>query len=158
MSAIAVRLRASAAILRDGRILLIEGYSPAWGHFLALPGGGVRQGENLIDAVVREAHEETGLAVRVGSVLLIFEQHLSDAEAAEIVGANHNVGFVFRCIPLDDSEPVPAAPDTYQTGLRWVDVGELPDVHLVPPIGAAMRDAIVTGAAGSYTQTGTGDH
>lgn len=46
----------------DGRILLIKTETAGW----ELPGGRVEQGENLIDAVVREALEETGCEIDVG--------------------------------------------------------------------------------------------
>ena len=56
-------LAVSAAIIRDGRILIVRrGRAPARGIY-TLPGGGVEAGETLRDAVVREVLEETALAV-----------------------------------------------------------------------------------------------
>jgi ADP-ribose pyrophosphatase YjhB (NUDIX family) len=53
----------SAAIFRDGRVLIVRrGRPPAHGLY-TLPGGGVELGETLEQAVVREVREETGLAV-----------------------------------------------------------------------------------------------
>jgi 8-oxo-dGTP diphosphatase len=56
-------LAVSAAIIRDGKVLIVRrARSPAVGLY-TLPGGGVELGETLLDAVVREVHEETALAV-----------------------------------------------------------------------------------------------
>jgi ADP-ribose pyrophosphatase YjhB (NUDIX family) len=53
----------SAAIFRDGRVLIVRrGRPPAHGLY-TLPGGGVELGETLEQAVVREVREETGLAI-----------------------------------------------------------------------------------------------
>jgi ADP-ribose pyrophosphatase YjhB (NUDIX family) len=60
----------------DGRILLVRNdrvvrgrRTPTWD----LPGGTVRAGETLTDALVREWEEETGLAVRCGRLLLVVD-------------------------------------------------------------------------------------
>ncbi|MGE5367914.1 MAG: NUDIX hydrolase [Betaproteobacteria bacterium] len=56
-------LAVSAAIFRDGRVLIVRrGRPPAHGLF-TLPGGGVELGETLEQAVIREVREETGLAI-----------------------------------------------------------------------------------------------
>jgi 8-oxo-dGTP diphosphatase len=50
-----------ALALRDGEILLVRrGHGPAAGEW-SVPGGRVRFGEELHEAVVREVEEETGL-------------------------------------------------------------------------------------------------
>jgi len=56
-------LAVSAAIIRDGHVLLVQrARAPAEGLF-TLPGGKVELGETLHDAVAREAREETGLQI-----------------------------------------------------------------------------------------------
>lgn len=59
------QLAVSAAIFRDGKVLLVRrARSPAKG-FYSLPGGRVEFGESLHQALVREVDEETGLAIEI---------------------------------------------------------------------------------------------
>ena len=56
-------LAVSAAIIRDGRVLLARrNRAPAFGLW-TLPGGVVESGETLTEALIREIAEETGMAI-----------------------------------------------------------------------------------------------
>jgi 8-oxo-dGTP diphosphatase len=57
-------LAVSAAIFRDGRILIVRRARPPAHGLYTLPGGGVELGETLEEAVIREVREETALEVR----------------------------------------------------------------------------------------------
>lgn len=56
-------LAVSAAIFRDGRVLIVRRAAPPSRGLYTLPGGGVELGETLTEAVIREVREETGLDV-----------------------------------------------------------------------------------------------
>src|ERR1700730_17622274 len=56
-------LAVSAAIFRDGRVLIVRRARPPAHGLYTLPGGGVELGEALEQAVVREVREETALEV-----------------------------------------------------------------------------------------------
>jgi 8-oxo-dGTP diphosphatase len=56
-------LAVSAAIFRDGRVLIVRRARPPAHGLYTLPGGGVELGESLEQAVVREVREETTLEV-----------------------------------------------------------------------------------------------
>jgi len=56
-------LAVSAAIFRDGRVLIVRRAQPPARGLYTLPGGGVELGETLTEAVIREVREETGLDV-----------------------------------------------------------------------------------------------
>jgi 8-oxo-dGTP diphosphatase len=56
-------LAVSAAIIRDGKVLVVRrARQPALGIF-TLPGGGVETGETLMQAVTREVREETSMDI-----------------------------------------------------------------------------------------------
>jgi 8-oxo-dGTP diphosphatase len=58
-------LAVSAAVFRDGRVLIVRrARAPLIGHF-SLPGGVVETGETLAAAVARELEEEVGVSARI---------------------------------------------------------------------------------------------
>ena len=62
------QLAVSAAIFRDGKILLVRrARSPAKGSY-SLPGGRVEFGETLHTALHREVDEETGLKIEIAGL------------------------------------------------------------------------------------------
>jgi 8-oxo-dGTP diphosphatase len=74
-------LAVSAAIFRDGRVLLVRrAQEPAAGRW-TLPGGRVELGETLVDAVTREVMEETALTIEVKALAGYREMILDEAVA-----------------------------------------------------------------------------
>ena len=56
-------LAVSAAIFRDGRVLIVRRAQPPANRLFTLPGGAVELGETLAEAIFREVREETGLEI-----------------------------------------------------------------------------------------------
>jgi ADP-ribose pyrophosphatase YjhB (NUDIX family) len=56
-------LAASAAIVRDGKVLIVRRARPPAKDIYTLPGGVVEAGETLTEAAIREVQEETGLTI-----------------------------------------------------------------------------------------------
>jgi 8-oxo-dGTP diphosphatase len=56
-------LAVSAAVFRDGRVLIVRRARPPARGLYTLPGGGVEVGETLEQAVIREIREETALEI-----------------------------------------------------------------------------------------------
>ena len=66
-----MRPRACAAIIRDGKIMMVR-HQDGERNYWTLPGGGVIEGESLEQATIREVLEETRLNISV--VKLLFEE------------------------------------------------------------------------------------
>jgi ADP-ribose pyrophosphatase YjhB (NUDIX family) len=75
-------LAVSAAIVRDGKVLVVRrARRPALAVY-TVPGGVVETGETLADAVVREVREETGLAIEPVALAGHREVIMRDAQGA----------------------------------------------------------------------------
>ena len=62
-----------AAVIRDGSILLVKRkYHPSKGLW-AIPGGKIKWGETLQQAAEREIFEETGIKIKAGRPVYIFD-------------------------------------------------------------------------------------
>lgn len=67
-----------AIIIEEGRVVLVKrGHAPLQGKW-SIPGGVLEVGERLRAAVVREVKEETGLTIKPGELLGVFERVLPD--------------------------------------------------------------------------------
>ncbi len=92
-----VRPAAYAWCEQDGALLLcrVASRGPLGGQW-TLPGGGLRFGEDPLDALRREVAEETGLSVVPGDILGVRSAMLEPAETV----SGHRiqaVGIVYRC-------------------------------------------------------------
>lgn len=69
-----VRIRSCGLLVEDGKLLLVELFSPVNNKWIWLPpGGGVEFGETLDETLVREFREETGLHISVGERVQVHE-------------------------------------------------------------------------------------
>ncbi|MGG3805145.1 NUDIX domain-containing protein [Metabacillus fastidiosus] len=59
-----IRVRTSALIIQDNKVLLVE-FKDENGLHYNLPGGGVESGETLVESVKREALEEASVHIEV---------------------------------------------------------------------------------------------
>lgn len=57
-----IELTVLCLVHKEGKLLLQDRVKPDWQGY-ALPGGHVEPGESVVDAVIREMREETGLTV-----------------------------------------------------------------------------------------------
>lgn len=132
-----VRLAAYALVVRADQILLsrLAPYltrDERW----TLPGGGVEFGEHPRDAVVREVHEETGLAVEVGDTARVYDASGVGERGGENVQF-HSVRLVYDgFVAVDAPEPRVVEVDGSTVDARWHPVadvrsGRVPTVRLV---------------------------
>lgn len=136
------KLSASAVIIRNNHILLIEFQDPKQGHYFNLPGGGVKEGESLIEALRREVLEETGVHLEtIGPQIATWEYE--PIRLANRYGKAHKIGFVFVCTLRKLNEPhLAKTPDNHQVGVRWLPCEQLPHTPLHPMIGRELLDAL----------------
>jgi ADP-ribose pyrophosphatase YjhB (NUDIX family) len=73
-------LAVSAAIVRDGKILVVRRARPPAQGVFTLPGGVVEIGETLVEAVAREVHEETGMVIEPVALAGFREAIVRDAQ------------------------------------------------------------------------------
>ena len=109
--------------MQDGKVLLVKRkYEPLAGQW-SLPGGAVEVGETLEACLVREMLEETGLEVRVGPVIEVFDRITRD-EQGDV--RYHFVLVDYLCWPVGGE--LQAGSDVADA--RFIDPAELPGYHL----------------------------
>lgn len=108
-----------AVTIVDGSLLLVErGQGPGQGMW-SLPGGRVRLGETLAEAVIRELIEETGVEGLCGS-LLGWVEWLDD---------DHH--FVILDFIVDVLDPADLVAGDDAVNARWVPLNEVSEWNLV---------------------------
>lgn len=106
-------------MLRDGALLMVQRANDPGAGLWSIPGGKVETGEYLIQAVLREVLEETGLTVEVGDLLGIHE----------VIGAVHYVVLDYTAEITGDPAPRPAGD---ASDVRWVPLGAIGDLECTP--------------------------
>ncbi len=122
------RLAASAAIFRDGRILLGERGKGAMAGYWSLPGGHVEPGETARAAAAREVLEETSITAEILGLLDLHEVIRRDGNPPDPTAAGVSWHYVIavhhgrwlagepaaasdcratRFVPLDEVERLP---------------------------------------------------
>ena len=127
-------LAVSAAIIRDGQVLVARRASgPALGVW-TLPGGVVEAGETLSEALVREVQEETGMAVEPVALAGFREVLVRDDERRL---ARH---FVILCFASRWIEGEPVLNEELAEA-RWLRPAELDGLTTTEGLGTIVGAA-----------------
>ena len=117
-----------AVVVHDDDLLLIRrGHGPAAGEW-SVPGGRVESGELLLEAVVRELLEETGLEGTCGELLGWVER---------IDEGGHFVILDFEASGLDRVDPT-AGDDAIEA--KWVPLSDVTDYNLVEGLAEFLHE------------------
>jgi colanic acid biosynthesis protein WcaH len=102
-----------AVVVQDGKTLLCKRTNePVKGHYW-LPGGRIRKGETLTEAILRKVEQETGLKVRIVAQLGTEETMFDEGPFG---GPTHTVNTVFLVRPVGT---VDLATDDQHSDLAW---------------------------------------
>jgi 8-oxo-dGTP diphosphatase len=126
------RIRVSAVLRWEGRVLLCRHEKSGRGEYWLLPGGGVNTGESLVEALRRELAEE----VAIGDDLM-FEGPVAVVDSIapkRAFVAKHVVHIIFAADLGSRSLEAVNSQDAAVRGHRLFGVDELEDVVLHPPI------------------------
>ena len=117
-----------AVVVHDGDLLVIKrGHPPATGRW-SLPGGRVEAGELLVEAVVREVLEETGLEAACGELL---------GWAERVDDDGHFVILDFEATVLERRDPTPGD-DAIEA--LWVPLSDVTDLDLVDGVAEFLHE------------------
>ena len=129
-------------VIEDGRALLIRrGSEPLKGQW-SIPGGTLETGETLLEGVVREMAEETGLQVRVVELIEVFERIMRDEEGRV------RYHFVIADYLCENAGGTPEAASDV-TAIAWARETELEPYKLTPTATRILKKAFALDRARS---------
>jgi ADP-ribose pyrophosphatase YjhB (NUDIX family) len=150
---------AAVCVASDGRVLL---HRTVGSEIWSLPGGRLRVGERVEDAVRREMREETGGKVEPGEVLWVYENFAEHASAVDGPGGgaplpHHEIGvYVAASVPARferrDSfggSELAGTPDEFKLEFRWFRLDEVGGLDVRP---AGVVPALLDHVASSGTR------
>ncbi|MGF1470512.1 MAG: NUDIX domain-containing protein [Rubrobacteraceae bacterium] len=131
-------IRVGAVVERDGALLLVRHQKPDREPYWVLPGGRLEPGETIPACAERELAEEARIRAEFSGVLYVSE-FMDDGR--------HTVDVTVRATVAPGEEAALGSDPEVQEGseqtlveLRWVALGELAEIALLPPW---IRDRII---------------
>ncbi|MFZ2189453.1 MAG: NUDIX domain-containing protein [Candidatus Magasanikiibacteriota bacterium] len=122
-----------ALIIKDDNILLIKKARGPYTGKWDLPGGSLEFGENLLDGLVREVMEETGLLFKESSLLNVLTHtviyNLANNEKEEM----YHIGIIFKVSLKPNQQKLKTNSDGKDSaGASWVKMSDINEPDLSP--------------------------
>jgi 8-oxo-dGTP diphosphatase len=127
-------LAVSAAIIRDGKFLVVRRARPPANGLYSLPGGVVELGERLSEAVVREVAEETRMSIEPVALAGFRETVVRDADDRV---ERH---FVILCFAARWRGGEPDLNEELSEA-RWIERSELAGLPTTPGLAEIVASA-----------------
>ena len=129
-----IRIRVAVAIVRDGKMLLVQHEKNGRRYWL-VPGGGLEFGETIEECGKRELREEASLDVKIGDLLFTSESIPPD-------GHRHVLNLYYEGQVVGNGEPKIALEDAVLCDVQWVDLSDLPHLTMYPSVTNELLEAI----------------
>lgn len=116
-----------AVILKDNNVLLVKRGNEPYRGYWSIPGGRVRFGERIRDALRREVREETGLDVEIGRLVCVLKMIVKSKSGEP----------VFDYLILDYLSNVIGGelrPSSDVDEVKWVPLEDVDSYKLVPTV------------------------
>lgn len=128
----APRIAVGAVVFKDDGVLLVQRANPPSQGRWAIPGGSVGLGETLQQAAEREILEETGVVIRAGGPIFVFD----------VIEPDDRGGVRFHYVIVDLSAQYvsgePRAADD-AADARWIKEAELAALNVNPTTRRMLR-------------------
>lgn len=123
MDQLSFRPAVYAVIIKDEKVLL----SKEWDGY-DFPGGGIKLGERIQDALVREVKEETGFDVEVGRFLAAHDNFFKKISSGKYV---HSILLHYACTVIGGEasiEGIEGSEHDYMGMPEWIDVEKVREI------------------------------
>lgn len=124
------RLTSAVIVVNDGKYLLAERNKENYNGYWIIPGGGVKFGETIEEAAIREIKEETNLDVEIIKLI-------GYKEVINVPGDYHSIVFFHLAKPkhlnIEAKEDVSSA--------KFFDIEEIKKLKIAESVEWALREA-----------------
>lgn len=135
-----ISVSAKGIIVKNNKILLLE-YCDDVGLHFNFPGGKLKPGINIKEGLKEKIYIETGLNVLVEKLLFVVE-YVPDKWDYEF-GEVQKLQFQFLCKLEEGEDYKTVLPlDANQTGVSWVDIQNIKEIHLLPQIQNQVYESL----------------